>query len=196
MRTVILSFSAAALLAIGVAFSVQATRPPSRPIEAAQDLPEAPVAAAPQVVGVAPTPMTFRQVRSVSVAEPKPMTERSAQAAAEKDRIRQIVIPEAEGHVATTAAAAPVLDVPVTAKSAEAAVRSPSTQQAAPVERQTKTALAGKRYVSHSRKNARRQPATKEDAPPSLPPAALAYDGSHEEHTPLYSLRKIFRGAQ
>jgi hypothetical protein len=196
MRTVVLSISAAALLGTGVAFTVQGTRPPSRPIEAPQGLPQAAAVAPPQVAEVAPTPMTFRQVRSVSIAEPKPGAEPSPQAAAEEDRTLRVAIVGAGGPAATASVAAPVLKAPANTKSVEAAAPNASTEEAAPLERSaTKPALARKRYTRHWRKNARRQAASKEDAP-SLPPAALAYDGSHEEHTPLYSLGKVFGGAQ
>jgi hypothetical protein len=197
MRTLILSISAATLLGTGVAFTVQATRQPSRPIEAAQDTPGAfAVPAAPQVAEVASTPMTFRQVRSVSIAEPKPMIEAPHEAAADEEDRTSIVTADAEGHAARTSVAAPVVEAPTNTKSAEAAAPNASNKEAAPVERSaTKPAQARKPYARHGRRNARGQAASKEDAP-SLPPAALAYDGSNEEHTPLYSLRKIFRGAQ
>jgi hypothetical protein len=195
MRTVILSISAATLLGTGVAFTVQATRSPSRPIKAAQQASEA-SAGAPQAAEVATTPMNFRQVRSVSIAEPKPMVEPSTPAAAKQDHTSPLAIADAEGDTARASVAAPVLKAPANTKSVEAAAPNASTEEAAPLERSaTKPAHAHKPYATHWRRKARRQAASKEDAP-SLPPAALAYDGSHEEHTPLYSLRKVFGGAQ
>ena len=196
MRTVILSISAVALLVAGVAFTVEATRPPSWPIEAPQGLLQPAAVAASQVAEVAPTLMTFRQVRSVSIAEPKPMMEASTQAAADEEDRTPMVTARTERQAATASVAAPVVEAPVNTKSAEAAAPNVSTEPTAPVERSaTKPAPARKPYARHWRRNARGQAASKEDAP-SLPPAALAYDGSNEEHTPLYSLRKIFGGGK
>jgi hypothetical protein len=124
------------------------------------------------------------------------MIEASAQAAADEEDRTAIVTAHTERYAATAPVAAPLIEAPVNTKSAKAAAPNTSTEEAAPVERSaTKPAPARKPYVRHWRRNARGQAASKEGAP-SLPPAALAYDGSNEEHTPLYSLRKIFGGAQ
>jgi hypothetical protein len=140
--------------------------------------------------------MMFRQVRSVSIAEPKPMVEPSTPPAAKQDRTSPLAIADAEGDTPRASVAAPLLKAPANMKSVEAAAPNALTEEARPEEQPaTKPALARKRDARHWRKNARGQAASKEDAP-ALPPAALAYDGSHEEHTPLYSLRKMFGGAQ
>jgi hypothetical protein len=195
MRTVILSISAATLLGTGVAFTVQAMRSAPRPIDAAQAGSDA-SAAAPQAAAIEITPMDFRQVRSVSIVEPKAEIEASHHASAEEERTA-FVTAYAGSPEPAASVAMPAVERPTKKNLAEAAAPDELNEGAAASVQppSAKPANPRNRHARHSRRNVRVQAASKEEAV-SLPSTALAYDGSHDYHTPLYSLRKLLGGTQ
>jgi hypothetical protein len=139
--------------------------------------------------------MNFRQVRSVSIVEPKAEIEAPHHASAEEERTA-FVTAYAGSPEPAASVAMPAVERPVKKNLAEAAAPDDLNEGAASVQPPSaKPANPRNRHAGHSRRNARVQAASKEEAV-SLPSTALAYDGSHDYHTPLYSLRKLLGGTQ
>jgi hypothetical protein len=212
MRTLILGVAAASLLASGIAFSLQATRAPSEPLEVTRKASETTAAPAPAAVAASePTPIEFRQVRSVPVIEPAggrpdapaaahvetPQTdhfeaEPAPQAGADQDRpadTSAVKVPETTTSTHTTVASLSPSQTDAAASAQErneeaSSIDRPSTKHT----RRRSSAVA-----KPSRRGKPRAEIAAAQEPPAAPPA---YDGSHENHSPFSSLRQLFGGAQ
>jgi hypothetical protein len=211
MRTVMLGGAAAILLGSGVALSLQAIRAPSEPLQAirepspevvarellARELSEA--TAASPADAVAATPMTFRQVRRVPMVIESAVTPNAPEAAPAEtrstDEVETALRMEDEQDRAGSESDAELASTPPTITprpQKQAANVSSSSRPSA------KRSHARRRYValvSRSLGKPKRGTGSKEDSAP-MPPAALAYDGSNENHNPFNSLGKVFSGMQ
>jgi hypothetical protein len=213
MRIVILGVTAASLLASGIALSLQATRAPSEPLEATREPSEA-TAAAPVVASFETTPFEFRQIRTVPVIEPQAAPKAPIAAPAETRRTDYYEVeaaPRAEPEENRAPAKRdPKMPEAVSRPRSVAALSDKPTDEGTtgPKHLKEEVSPSGRSFgdPSHARNRdwaegkhsgarpKRRATAVKEDPAPT-PPAALAYDGSNENHSPFHSLGKLLSGA-
>jgi len=186
MRIIIITATAALLLGSGIALSLQAVRTSSQPTEAPQEVAEA--AAAPTLVAAAePTPFEFRQVRTVPIKETGTSVDVQAAPSAEADEDRPAETADTKAPAAASVPLA-VAALPERAEPQEAVA--PSQR---PVTRAHRTSKRSAAVAKPSRRARRKAEVAAEPEPQ---PAALAYDGRNEYHSPFHSVGKILGGSQ
>jgi hypothetical protein len=210
MRTVICAVTATIMLALGMAFLLQATQASSESVEASLETTEAPLleatleqseaTAAPDVAAVT-TPIAFRQVQSVSIREspgagskdpaaapaetsPTDYHEVKASPRATLDQDRTAAAPKATAPEATQEVVSP---------------KEPREEDVSSSGRSSRNASHRRRHslaaAKQSRRHGRRAQAIPRQEPPPATPA-LADTGSNEYQTPFDSVSKLFSGAQ
>jgi hypothetical protein len=208
MRILILGVAAASLLASGMAFSLQATRAPSGPVEATRNPSES--AAAPAASEA--TPIEFRQVRSVPVRDPgagRPDAPAAAPAETPRtasfevepaprpgaDQDRPADVAQAEAHEATSTRRTVAS---LSQNQNDVATSAPERRAEASIERRFFTTLSHtrKRSSAIAKQSRRGKPRAEVAATQAPPPGPPAYDGRNENHSPFSSLRQLFSGAQ
>jgi hypothetical protein len=192
MRIIIITATAALLLGSGIALSLQAVRTSSQPTEAPQEVAEA--AAAPTLVSAAePTPFEFRQVRTVPIKETGTSGDVQAAPSAEADEDRPA---ETADTKAPAAASVPLAALPEREASGAASVAEPQ-EAVAPSQRPvTRAHRTSKRSAAVAKPSRRARRKAEVAAEPEPQPAALAYDGRNEYHSPFHSVGKILGGSQ
>jgi len=194
MRIIIITATAALLLGSGIALSLQAVRTSSQPTEAPQEVAEA--AAAPTLVAAAePTPFEFRQVRTVPIKETGTSGDVQAAPSAEADEDRPA---ETADTKAPAAASVPLAVAALPEREASAAASVAEPQEAvAPSQRPvTRAHRTSKRSAAVAKPSRRARRKAEVAAEPEPQPAALAFDGRNEYHSPFHSVGKILGGSQ